>query len=90
MRFPKMHIAQSVANRILNIANEVRPTEIAPGVVPHIPDSSILGKKIDKALSQSGVAATPAPGAENAMLQAGLEGESLLDEAIAAEVIDSA
>lgn len=60
IRFPKMHIAESVANRIMNLADDMRsggfmpPGEPTPP--PEVPASTALeGATLDQAL------ATPPP-----------------------------
>ena len=52
MRFPKMHIAQSVLNRLTNYANQVE-SMAAPPVMPYqVPQAQELGASIDEALKQ--------------------------------------
>lgn len=77
IRFPRMHIAQSVVNRIINTANQVRPQQdLPPPHVPAVPDPGEQGEKIEDALSTSpGPMHSPA-GAEAAMLEAALSGTS--------------
>lgn len=87
MRFPQMHIAQSVANRILNIADGIRTAQSVQASMPAIPDPTAAGQAIDAAVQAPGVAAAPPAGSEDLMMAAALEGESPHDEAIAAEII---
>ena len=56
IRFPRLHIAQSASNRILNIADEIEKdfSLSAPISVPHIPSANNLGTHIDNASTQQG------------------------------------
>lgn len=56
IRFPKMHIAESVANRILNLADDMRaggfmppPEPREPPTLPHAP--IMEGAQLDQALA---------------------------------------
>lgn len=57
IRFPQLHIAQSVTNRILNVVDELResrilPTPPAPHTEPEVPlDTGMEGMKLDQALA---------------------------------------
>lgn len=53
IRFPKMHIAKSVVNQILNVADEISPP--ASIDIPSIPEGSAMGTELDAKLS------TPTP-----------------------------
>lgn len=58
IKFPKLHIAQSVTNRILNVADELDDGEAQEAtsiVPPSLPDRDTAGDAIDVAL------ATPPP-----------------------------
>jgi hypothetical protein len=63
IRFPKMHIAKSTVNRILNIADELEPVTID---TPSIPEGDTASKslQIDAALASPTpeVAAPPGMG----------------------------
>lgn len=66
IRFPKMHIAESVANRIMNLADDMRaggfipPGEQSP--VPDVPAMPALeGAKLDQALETPPPADMEAP-----------------------------
>lgn len=57
MKFPKMHIAASVVNRILNAKDEIEagrmtsePTE--PTIPPSVPDPAMEGAQLDLNLAQ--------------------------------------
>lgn len=78
IKFPRMHIAQSVVNRIINIANQVpQNSEPAPvELLPNIPDPTAQGAAIDQAINTPpGQSAMPV-GGENAIVAASLEGAS--------------
>jgi hypothetical protein len=59
--FPKMHIADSVINRILNTLEDKTTSalEIAPVEMPTVPNAEMLGAQIDSKV------ATPAPVTES-------------------------
>jgi len=59
MRFPRYHIATSVVNRILDLADQEMLTAQATEA-PSIPDTAETGARLDNAL-QSPVPAVPAP-----------------------------
>lgn len=90
IRFPRMHIAQSVVNRILNTANQVQPSETIMPHLPDVPDPSEEGEAISAALATPpGDMHTPA-GAEAAMLEAALSGTSPADALAIQGVIENA
>lgn len=67
IKFPRLHIAQSVTNRILNVAHDIesRSATIAPSTpspTPPVPDPGPMGAQVDAALSTptAPVAADPA------------------------------
>jgi hypothetical protein len=92
LKFPRMHIAQSVVNRIINIANQVQPSsEPAPiDLIPNVPDPTAQGAAIDAAISTPPGAAAMPPGGEDAMLAASLEGASPAEAVAVQGVIDDA
>ena len=68
IRFPKMHIAASVVNRIINIRDELNSGRVtipipvpAEAREPEVPDPETLGIGIDEAI---GTTPTELPGAE--------------------------
>lgn len=71
-----MHIAQSVTNRILNIANKVQPQVSPDRMPPSVPQPEAMGKAIDQALAQPPGAMAAPPGAEGIVTAAALEGAS--------------
>lgn len=89
IKFPRMHIAQSVQNRILNIVNRVPPsTDLAPPLLPTVTDPTIQGEDIDAAVSAPAGGAALPPGGEDVMLAAALEGSSPADAAITQGVLN--
>lgn len=65
IKFPKVHIATSVVNRILNVADGITPIapQAAPGdAAPDIPDTTRASINLDKQLAQ-GIPGT-LPGAD--------------------------
>lgn len=56
IKFPKIHVATSVVNRILNVAEElesqrIRRQKASMPIAPNVPDPSLQGQQIDQALS---------------------------------------
>lgn len=78
IRFPRMHIAESVVNRILNADDELGPAAPVTLPEPTVADPTAAGVAIDAKLSQP--ASSPAPQPED-MPNAGatIEGEPLLN-----------
>lgn len=67
IKFPRLHIAQSVTNRILNVARDVESSGLGskastPSPTPPVPDPGPMGAQVDAALAvpTSPVAADPA------------------------------
>jgi len=83
IRFPKMHIATSVSNRILNIADGLPSAvpEISP--VPVLPDVTTQGQVLDAKLITPPEQTELPAGADGDVVAAALSGESLTDAAIA-------
>ncbi len=52
IRFPRIHIAASVQNAILNLARDLDTVAPASQVVPQVPDASQAGAQLDQALQQ--------------------------------------
>lgn len=78
MRFPRIHIATSVQNRILNMADSIAP-DASPQPAPLIPDASKTGAAIDAAVTTPPpVMAAPAD-ADAITAAAALEGTSPAD-----------
>ena len=74
IRFPRMHIAQSVVNRILNTVDDVQVTENAPPNIPQMANSvAQQGAAIDQA--------THAPVGDVAPIEG-------IDDAIALKALD--
>lgn len=85
--FPRMHIAESALNRVLNAVEESQTGLGLPMPSPDmIPNPTAQGLEIDDKLSQPPVPADPPPGTEettnNAMLESSLTGGSPFDGAL--------
>jgi len=92
--FPKMHIAQSVVNRISNTLEEKGPLGLAsrkPAPVkvqqePEVPNPTMLGSAVDRKIEQPLEPVAVAPEAEadanNGMLEASAMGGSPFDGAL--------
>lgn len=90
IKFPRMHVAESAVNRILNVSEELRPRSVpAPEPVdlpmpepraPVVPDASLSGIQLDESLG----AQTPElpPLEQTADPGATLQGDNLLDTLI--------
>lgn len=77
--FPKVHIAQSVLNRIMNTLDDAGPLS-PPVEQPIIPDPTAEGLAIDQHVNTPAAPAAALPGNEEAtdqgMVQSSLEGGS--------------
>lgn len=83
IRFPKMHIAQSVVNRIMNVADDLEMAQNKPAMhVPAMPDATAQGAALDEALATPPAGVTPPEGAESGMLSAAIAGDSPVTAAI--------
>lgn len=84
IRFPKMHIATSVSNRILNIADGLPSIVPAVGTQPPmLPDVGLQGDALNQQLNTP-LPATELPGGtDGAVVDAALNGESLVSPALA-------
>jgi len=86
IKFPKVHIAQSVVNRILETRDELRRTSAksgggapAPVPPPAVPDPSATGAALDVATgTPAAPASSPGDPAEGA-IDAALAGKPALD-----------
>lgn len=77
MRFPKMHLATSVVNRILNMADEIAPQAPPLSAPPPIPETSVQSATLDKQLATG---APALPGIDQAPDPGGtISGRPLLD-----------
>lgn len=75
MKFPSMHIAESVVNRILNTWDEIPSPAPAAAPAPEVPNPAPQGAALDQALTtpQGGA---PASSEGAAVALAGAQGES--------------
>lgn len=88
IRFPRMHVAESVVNRILNTAESLQRSQIGFSVPPRtpepaVPDTVKQGVELDAALAQPtpalpGIGTAPDPGGTAA-------GENLLETVLQPE-----
>lgn len=87
--FPKVHIAQSVLNRIMNTLEETGPLSM-PVEQPIIPDPTAEGLAIDTQVNTPPAPAAALPGNESAtdagMLESSLAGGSPFDGALAGNI----
>ena len=72
IRFPRMHVAQSAVNRIVNVAKAVTPQVEQPSV-PDLPDVEAQGEAIDGAVQQPVGAVAPIDGIEDGLVARALE-----------------
>ena len=77
IRFPKMHIAQSTANRILNIAAGLPDVAPATARPPVLPDLGTQDQALTAQLETPPAPAELPPGADGAVVQASLLGDDL-------------
>ena len=82
--FPKVHIAESTINRILNTLDGESHTLNPPMVAPTVPESQLQGAQIDAATTKPAVpAAPPDEAASNAgMLESSVLGGSPFNGAL--------
>lgn len=71
MRFPHIHLATSVVNRIKNLALDIETTPATP---PQLPDVAAQGARLDQALAQPPQAAPAPPGSDTEAVGAVLDG----------------
>lgn len=83
-----MHIAESVSNRILNVADGVAATQRPAKPMPQIPDPSAAGAAIDAAVRTPVAPAALPAGAESGMLSAALVGDSPAQAATDAAILN--
>lgn len=87
--FPKIHIAQSVINRILNTMDDVGSMSM-PAIEPSVPDPTIEGAAIDEKVNAPAAPVAAADGNEaatgEAMVESSLTGGSPFDGALAGNV----
>lgn len=77
IRFPRLHVAASVTNRILNVADGIpngNPRAVAP---PALPDVPLEGAVLDAKLNTPPAPAELPEGGEGALLGAALSGDDL-------------
>jgi hypothetical protein len=82
IRFPKIHIAESVSNRILNIADGLPSSPGLPMAAPVPPDVPAQGAALDMQLQTPMVEAELPAGADGAVVGAALGGDNLVNAAV--------
>ena len=81
IRFPQIHIAESVSNRILNVADGLPSPSVALPA-PVMPDIATQSDELDAQVITPPVP-TPLPeGSDGAVVDAALNGESLVSPAV--------
>lgn len=87
MRFPKYHLATSVVNRIMQVANRVErmPVPSAPPVLPNVTQQ---GMALDNALATP-PQSTPAPaGSDELVMLENMAGGSAADAITSSAIMD--
>jgi len=77
IRFPKMHIAASVSNRILNVADGLPAVLSEPVESPVLPDVGAQGQNLDAQLLTPAVPTELPAGADGAVVGAALSGDDM-------------
>ena len=77
IRFPRIHLAESVSNRILNIADGVPSSPVLPMAPPIQPDVPAQGAVLDAQLQTPPVPTELPEGADGAVLSSALVGDDL-------------
>lgn len=84
--FPKIHIAESVLNRIQNALEDTGPLSLSNMTPPVIPDPTVEGQRIEMKAEETPEAAAPPPGTEmdtqNSMVESSVTGGSPFDGAL--------
>ncbi len=83
IRFPSMHVAQSTANRIMNVADGIQGSAPEPVQPPLLPDVERQGQALDAQLETPPVPVELPPGSDGAVVQAALAGDDLSQAAVA-------
>lgn len=86
MRFPHIHLATSVVNRIKNLAADM-PAE--PTRPPQLPNVAAQGVQLDQALAQPVQGVPVPPGTDTDAVAATLEGGSAADAVQTAGIMQS-
>jgi hypothetical protein len=82
IRFPSMHVAQSTANRIQNIAAGIEPAEPIITPLPTLPDVPAESDALNAQLLTPPAPTELPAGADGAVVGAALEGSSLAGAAV--------
>ena len=82
IRFPKMHIAASTSNRILNIADGLPSPGPLPSPDPVLPQVGAQGAVLDAQLKTPPLPTELPAGADGEVVSAALTGESLVGAAV--------
>ena len=88
MRFPKFHLATSVVNRIMDIANQVESIPM-PTQPPRMPETAAQGAALDKALATPPPAIAAPAGADELVATEQMAGGNAADAVAAAGIIDA-
>ncbi len=83
IRFPAMHVAQSTANRIMNVAAGIPGSAPEPVQPPILPDVERQGQVLASQLETPPVPVELPPGSDGAVVQAALTGDDLSQAAVA-------
>lgn len=88
MRFPKYHLATSVVNRIMNVANRVQAMPV-PDAAPMMPNPARQGAALDQALNTP-PQPVPAPvGSDELVAMENTQGGSAADAIGASAIMDA-
>lgn len=82
IRFPKHHIAESVSNRILNIADGLPSSPSMPMAAPVAPDVPAQGEALDAQLNTPPVPTELPVDSDGAVVDAALGGDNLANAAV--------
>lgn len=88
IRFPRMHIAQSVENRIKNLFADMAPPDLPPPHVPNVPDASLAGAVVDAGVTTPMAPMAAPVDAEATALAENLEGGSAASALATQGIID--
>lgn len=86
MRFPHIHLATSVVNRIKNIAQDI---EALPAMPPQLPNVAVQGARLDQALAEPVQGVPAPPGSDTEAVAASLDGGTAADAVAGLGVLDA-
>lgn len=88
MRFPRFHLATSVVNRILNVADQVEQMPVA-SEPPPVPRTDQQSRNLDAQLATPPAAVPAPPGSQNQVLLEQQQGGTAADAVTSMSLLES-